>query len=98
MASNKPHRLPSAAKHMRADARKHAKNMARKAKLKDTEKALNAAVAAGNKEEASKALSACFAQLDKAAKTCVIHSNKADRKKSRLTARVAKMAEASKEA
>ena len=92
MASNKPHRLPSAAKHMRADARKHAKNMARKTKLKDTEKALNAAVATGNKEEASKALSACFAQLDKAAKTRVIHSNKADRKKSRLAARVAKMA------
>jgi len=91
MASNKPHRLPSAAKHMRADAKKHAKNMARKTKLRETEKALNAAVAAGNKEEAAAALSKCFSQLDKAAKTRVIHSNKADRKKSRLTARVAKM-------
>ena len=92
MANNKPHRLPSAAKHMRADARKHAKNLARKAKLRETEKALNAAVASGNKEEAASKLSVCFAQLDKAAKTRVIHSNKADRKKSRLSARVAKMA------
>lgn len=35
------------------------------------------------------ALSKCFSELDKAAKVGVIHSNKADRKKSRLVARVA---------
>ena len=35
-------------------------------------------------------LSKCFAELDKAAKVGVIHKNKADRKKSRLTALVAK--------
>ena len=35
------------------------------------------------------ALSKCFSELDKAAKVGVIHKNKADRKKSRLTARVA---------
>ena len=35
------------------------------------------------------ALSKCFSELDKAAKVGVIHDNKADRKKSRLVARVA---------
>ena len=38
------------------------------------------------------ALSKCFSELDKAAKKGVIHPNKADRKKSRLTAMVAKQA------
>ena len=76
MANSKPHRLPSAAKHMRADARKRAYNRARKVKVRDSEKSLNAIIAAG----------------DKGAKTGVIHKNKADRKKARLAARVAKMA------
>ena len=92
MATQKPHRLPSAAKHMRADARKREFNRARKERIHDTEKALNAAIAANKKDGIQELLSACFAQLDKAAKTKVIHKNKADRKKSRLFARVAKMA------
>ncbi len=92
MANSKPSRLPSAAKHMRADARKRTFNRARKTKVHDCEKALNAAIAAGNKEEVVKLLSACYSQLDKAAKTGVFHKNKADRKKGRLAARVAKMA------
>ena len=59
---------------------------------KNAEKALNAAIAANQKDGIQELLSACFSQLDKAAKTRVIHPNKADRKKSRLFARVAKMA------
>jgi len=92
MANTKPHRLPSAAKHMRADAKKRTMNRARKSRIHTSENALNAAIAAGNKEQVKTLLSECFAQLDKAAKTSVIHKNKADRKKSRLAARVAKMA------
>ena len=92
MANQKPHRLPSAAKHMRADARKRAMNRARKDKIHDAEKALNAAIAANQKDGIQELLSTCFSQLDKAAKTKVIHKNKADRKKARLFARVAKMA------
>ena len=92
MANSKPHRLPSAAKHMRADARKHTYNRARKVKLRESEKTLNAAIAAGDKTAAITQLSDCYSQLDKAAKTGVIHKNKADRKKARLAARVAKMA------
>lgn len=92
MANTKPHRLHSAAKHMRADARKRTMNRARKSRVHTAENALDAAIAAGNKEEAKNLLSQCFAQLDKAAKTSVIHQNKADRKKGRLFARVAKMA------
>ena len=91
MATQKPHRLHSAAKHMRADARKRDMNRARKTKIHDAEKALNAAVASSNLDEAKKLLQECFSQLDKAAKTKVIHHNKADRKKSRLFARVAKI-------
>lgn len=92
MANSKPSRLPSAAKHMRADARKRAFNRARKTKVHDAEKELNAAIAAGNKEAVVSLLSKCYSQLDKAAKTGVIHKNKADRKKARLAARIAKMA------
>jgi len=92
MATQKPHRLPSAAKHMRADARKREMNRARKERIHDTEKALNAAIAGNKKDGIQELLAACFAQLDKAAKTNVIHKNKADRKKARLFARVAKMA------
>ncbi len=92
MANTKPHRLPSAAKHMRADARKRTVNRARKSRIHTAENALNEAINAGKKDEAQNLLSLCFAQLDKAAKTKVIHQNKADRKKGRLFARVAKMA------
>lgn len=41
------------------------------------------------KEAVAIALAKCFSELDKAAKVGVIHSNKADRKKSRLSQRVA---------
>ena len=40
------------------------------------------------KEAVELTLSKCFSELDKAAKVGVIHKNKADRKKSRLAARV----------
>ena len=43
-------------------------------------------------EAVALALSKCFSELDKAAKKGTIHINKANNKKSRLTARVAKMA------
>ena len=90
--------IKSAKKRILVNEKKAAQNQMIKSAVKTEIKKVRAAIEAGNKEEAGKALSACFAQLDKAAKTRVIHSNKADRKKSRLTARVAKMAEASKEA
>ena len=90
MANQKPHRLHSAAKHMRADAKKRTMNRARKSQIHTSEKNLDAAIEAGKKDELKDLLSRCFAMLDKAAKTNVIHQNKADRKKSRLAARVAK--------
>ncbi|MBO7742504.1 MAG: 30S ribosomal protein S20 [Victivallales bacterium] len=92
MANQKPHRLHSAAKHMRADAKKRLMNRSRKSQIHTAENALNAAIEAGNKEAIPALLSRCFSMLDKAAKTNVIHQNKADRKKGRLFARVAKMA------
>ena len=41
----------------------------------------------GGKEAVALALSKCFSELDKAVKVGVIHKNKANRKKSRLTAK-----------
>ncbi len=90
MANQKPHRLPSAAKHMRADARKRTMNRLHKSRIHTSEAALDAALAAGNNEALPTLLAECFSQLDKAAKCSVIHKNKADRKKARLAARVAK--------
>lgn len=92
MANQKPHRLHSAARHMRADARKRTMNRLHKSRIHTAELALDAALKEGKKDEIPALLSNCFSQLDKAAKGNVIHKNKADRKKARLTARVAKAA------
>ena len=91
MANSKPHRLPSAAKHMRADAKKRTYNRARKVKVRDSEKTLNAAIEAGNKEAVIAQLNKCYSELDKAAKTGVIHKNKAANLKSKLCAYIAKL-------
>lgn len=75
----------SAAKAMRASARKRAINLVTISKYKDAVKAARKAAAAKQKDAAAKALSLAFKQLDKAAKKHVIHQNKAARLKSRLS-------------
>ena len=47
MANQKPHRLHSAAKHMRADAKKRLMNRSRKSQIHTAENALNSAISAG---------------------------------------------------
>lgn len=84
--------LKSAEKRMRQDVKRKLNNRIRKTRMNTTERALNEAIAAGNKEEATIALAKCFSVLDKAAKVGTIHSNKADRKKARLAARLSKLA------
>jgi small subunit ribosomal protein S20 len=74
----------SAAKNARASQRRRTMNKTRVASCKQVEKQFRALVAAGQKDEAAKLLPKVHASLDKAAKTRVVHKNKANRGKSRL--------------
>ncbi len=81
----------SAERRMRNSARKYQRNRGTKSSLHTMEKKYLALIYAGNKEEASKALRTLSSSFDKAAKTGVIHSSTANRKKSRLALRLAKL-------
>lgn len=74
---------------MRNSERKHSANTSVKSRLKTLERNFLETVKAGKKDEASKALRAVVSSFDKAAKTGVIHSATASRKKSRLSTRFA---------
>ena len=84
--------IRSAAKRLRSSAKRHARNQQRKSVVRTAEKKLLAKIEAKDVAGAQDALKACFRSLDQAAKLGSIHSNKADRKKSRLTARVTALA------
>lgn len=79
----------SAVRRMHNSARKNERNQAVKSKLKTLEHNYLDQIKAGNKETATRALRAVTSALDKAAKVGVIHRAKADRKKSRLTVKLA---------
>lgn len=74
---------------MRSSARKHTQNTSIKSRLKTLERNFLETVKAGKKDEAAKALRNAVSSYDKAAKTGVIHSATANRKKSRLSTRLA---------
>lgn len=84
--------IKSAAKRLRSNVKKRLVNRMRKSRIHTSEINLNEEISSGSKDKAAALLSKCFSELDKAAKIGTIHSNKADRKKQRLAARVAKMA------
>ncbi|MGN6387508.1 MAG: 30S ribosomal protein S20 [Verrucomicrobiota bacterium] len=79
----------SAERRMRNSDRKNQQNQQVKSRLKTLERRFLENVKAGKKDEATKALSEAASGLDKAAKTGVIHPSRADRKKSRLSVRLA---------
>jgi len=81
----------SAKKRLRSSLKRRAQNRASKSRIKTSEAHLNELLEAGQREQATAALTQCFSDLDKAAKKGVIHPNKADRKKGRLAARVARL-------
>ncbi len=81
----------SAIKAARQNIRRRAINLKSLEAIKKTAKQVRKFATAGNKSEASKALSSAFAALDKAAKKHIIHRNNASRHKSRLAALVAKI-------
>jgi small subunit ribosomal protein S20 len=79
----------SAERRMRNSDRKHQQNQQVKSRLRTLEKRFLENVKAGKKDEAAKALSEVASGFDKAAKTGVVHSARANRKKSRLSHRLA---------
>lgn len=62
-----------------------------KSTVKNAIKRTDKAIAAGNKEEASKQLKITIKSLDNAKSKGLVHKNKVDREKSRLTLKVNKM-------
>jgi small subunit ribosomal protein S20 len=82
----------SAIRRTRVNERKRLNNRATLSRVRKAEKAYNAAVAAGKKDEAAKALRDVASAYDKAAKKGVLKSGQADRKKSRLTVKLNKLA------
>ncbi|MDD9865253.1 MAG: 30S ribosomal protein S20 [Verrucomicrobiales bacterium] len=79
--------IKSAKRRMRSDEVKEARNRAVKSTLKTAERHLNDAIKDGNKDATASALKAVNSAYDRATKQGVIHSGKADRKKSRLAVR-----------
>lgn len=78
----------SAERRMRSSLRRQASNRQAKSRLKTLEKAFVTKLSATDKAAANLALRAVSSALDKAAKSGVIHQGKANRKKSRLAARL----------
>ena len=72
----------------RQSERKHVFNIRRKGTMKDAEKAIQKAVVAGDTKKAKDLLPTTYKAIDKAAKRGVIKPNTANRKKSRISARV----------
>lgn len=80
----------SARKRARQNIRRRARNRRRKAKVKDTIRAFDEAILAGDKKKADEQLKLCYKRLDQIASKGTMHKNTAARKKSRLTMRLAK--------
>lgn len=74
----------SAIKAARQNITRRERNIASLDKIRKAAKNVKKLAAAGQLDEATKALKEAYAALDKAAKKNVIHKNNASRKKSRL--------------
>ncbi len=81
----------SAIKAARQNLKRRITNLKALEGIKKGAKLVKKSITAGNKAEATKALSAAFASLDKAAKKGIIHKNNASRHKARMSAMVAKL-------
>jgi small subunit ribosomal protein S20 len=85
----------SAERRVRSNARRQELNQSKKSRVKTLEKKYNAAIQAGNKEEATATLSSLTSAMDKSCKTGSLHKNTAGRKKSRLSAKLSALSTAS---
>ncbi len=81
----------SAEKRARQGERRRLRNRKVKSTVRKGEKEFLAAVAAGSKEDAAKALREVTSHYDKAAKRGVLKKGTADRKKSRLMIKLNKL-------
>ena len=79
----------SAERRMRNRPRRRLHNRSIKSRLKSLERAYTDAAKNGKKDDAAAAYRKLSSAFDKAAKSGVIHKAKANRKKSRLAARLA---------
>ncbi len=73
---------------VKSDAKRHAKNVAEKSRVKTVSRKVVDAVAAGNADEAKSLLTLACKTIDQAAANHVYHKNAAGRKKSRLARKV----------
>lgn len=81
----------SAMKAMRQAIRRNVRNTKVKDKFKNAVKGVKKFIVAGSKMDAMEAMKKAMSALDRAAKTHVIHKNKASRLKSRLAKALAKL-------
>lgn len=84
--------IKSAKKRIKVTETKTLRNKMIKSSLKTAIKKFEVAVAAGNKEEATATFAGAVKALDMATTKGVVHKNMAARKKSRLAAKLNKMA------
>jgi small subunit ribosomal protein S20 len=82
----------AAVKSLRVDEKRHARNQQIRRELKKAMKNLESLLTAKNAAEAKTLFQKVSSLLDKAAKKRVIHTNTADRKKSRLAKHLLKSA------
>ena len=84
--------IKSAKKRILVDRRNAERNKAIKSKVKTAVKGVDAAIAAGDKDAASKALTTEISEINRAASKGVFHKKTASRKISRITIAVNKIA------
>ena len=84
--------IKSAKKRILVDRRNAERNKAIKSKVKTAIKGVDAAIAAGVKDAASKALTTAISEINRAASKGVFHKKTASRKISRITIAVNKIA------
>ena len=78
----------SAKKAIRGSEKKHVFNLRRKRAVDDITKQIEKLLKEGKKSEAEKLVSEAYKKIDKAAKMNTIKKNTANRKKSRLVAKI----------
>ena len=80
--------IKSAKKRMRSNAKKTNVNTLVNSSMRTAIKKFEKEVKAGNKETASNNLNVAIQRIDKAMSSGLVHKNKVDREKSRLTKKV----------
>ena len=80
--------IKSSIKSMRVDAKRRARNVFEKTRMKKAQKLVLAAIAAGDAAEAKRLFPAAQKAIDQAAANNTIHKNAAARKKSKLALKI----------